>query len=220
MWLRERYRSDHCGQRKMNMELDKLVETLTRLVLAEVEEMKPAKTALVFSAKKQGIPGSVRNLLGDNWQVVYPVDVFEYSDIDRFILPEMKIDQMVNLALGKSGLQWLSMVRKVLLSGRKVEVIEFEYRKYPESGPQALISLYEEYYQRLLSFGIIEAVGDKSKTETTLLNGLITEKDVQRMWENNIRCLELGKKCQLTPLAQDFAREHRMSLISKQGETG
>ena len=193
------------------MELEGLVEEITRKVLAELTEAECKKTVLLFAQKDSPLPESLQEVLKDEYRLFYAADDLHIDRIDRFILPCLYIDQMVDLAMGKGGSKLMYAVRKVLLAGKQLEVADFEYRKYSQSAPMSLLALYEQYYETLRGFGVVELQGE-AKSVYRVNSGVVKESDIITAKQNGAGSIEIGNSCCVTPLAYDFAREQSIEI--------
>ena len=84
--------------------------------------------------------------------MLYASDPYQSEQVDRYILPCLYIDQMVDLALGKGGSKLMYAVRQALLAGKTVEVFQWEYEKYMHSAPRPMLDLYATYRKESYNF--------------------------------------------------------------------
>ena len=195
----------------MNIELESLVQQIAQKVITELGTQEQQKSILVFAKKGHVLPQVIQEQAGEFGRLLCYDDSYELDKIDRFILPFLYIDQMVDLAMGKGGSKLMHSVRQVLLAGREVEVAEFEYRQFINTTPAALTSMYEEYHKKLKSFGLVSMEKKESRAKY-LTGGLLTEEDVMLAHRESIPYLEVTNSCCVTPLAFDCAREHSIVI--------
>lgn len=199
----------------MTMEHEGLVREISRRVLETLGLPGDQERLLIFTKKEAGLPQSLEYLNCKNNHLVYVDEQWSMDRIDRFILPNILIDQMVDLAAGKGGGKVMYAVRQVLLTGKQVEVVEFEYKLYQHSAPATLYARYEEYRQILRTFGVIDLQKKQAETHR-IAGGVLTGGDIAKLHKTGITCLEVSKECCVTPLAYEFAgdqsiRIHRIS---------
>ncbi len=204
----------------MNIELENLIQQIARKVITELGMQGQQESILVFVKKGRALSQLIRKHVGGAGRVLYYDDSYEIEKVDRFILPCLYIDQMVDLAMGKGGSKLMYSVRQVLLAGKKVEVAEFEYRQFIKTAPAALTSMYEQYAKNLITYGLTDLIKPEKKESRTkyLKGGLVTEEDVIKAHQESIPCLEVIDSCCVTPLAFDCAREH--SIVIKRVKGG
>lgn len=198
------------------MDIETLVARLTRTILLELQAEQQRKTVVLFMKAGQPLPEGLADLLETTSQVLYADDTWQPENVDRFILPFLHLDQMVDLALGKGGSKLMYAVRQVLLAGREVEVYQYEYRKYLETAPQPLISLYEGYRQELLGFGLVDCIRQR-KNGLRIGKKVLTESDILTARDQGTQQLLLSAGCRVTPLAAETARNLRIQLSTDTG---
>lgn len=198
------------------MDIETLVARLTRTIVQELQAEQQRKTIVLFTKAGQPLPEGIAEALADlldrsTTNVLYATDSWRHKEVDRFILPCLHIDQMVDLALGKGGSKMMYAVRQVLLAGRQVEVCRFEYRKYLETAPPQLISLYEDYCRQLQGFGLVE-LKRKGHSSVRIMKKVVTEADILEVRKQGARQLLLAAGCRITPLAHETARNLGIQL--------
>lgn len=198
------------------MDLEILIARLTRTILSELQAEQQKETIVLFGKKEQLLPEDLAVVLGQKCRVLHVDDPWQPEEVDRFILPCLHIDQMVDLALGKGGSRLMYAVRQVLLTGRKVEVLQFEYRKYLETAPLNLINLYEDYKKQLEGFGLIDCIRP-GKHGLRIKKKVLTEADILNAREQGTQQLEVTAGCHVTPLAQETARDLGINIRKHTG---
>lgn len=206
----------------MNREMEELVQHIAMKVLAELGVQKSRSLTLIFGKREADVSQEIQDVVGGTSDILYHGDQYEIAKVGRFILPILYIDQMVDLALGKGGSKLMYGVRQVLLAGNKVEVAEFEYRRFTATAPVALTALYEEYHEILKKFGVVELKGEIALLCTTknLFKKVVTEGDVLQAYHDSVTSLEVGGNCCVTALASDCAREHGIVIKRVSGGQG
>lgn len=198
------------------MDFELLAARLVKDILHELQMLQQRETVLLFTGRDRRLPEGLTELLDPKARVLYPEDPWEMAEVDRFILPCLHIDQMVDLALGKGGSRLMYAVRRVLLTGRTVEVFQFEYRRYLDTAPGSLITLYEQYRQQLAGFGLIDCVLRKKQTARIDKN-VLTAADILWARDQGAQQLDLAGNCRVTPLAQETARDLGIHLSTDTG---
>lgn len=202
----------------MDMDIEELVQQIARKVILELGVQEPRCSILLFSKRETGISPAIEKLLGGEERYLFYDDQYSIEAIDRFILPCLYIDSMVDLAIGKGGSKLMYCVRQVLLAGKKVEVAEFEYKQFLTTAPASLATLYQNYHDILKKFGIVELKEDKKPATVYLRGGLITEEHIKKAHRDSITFMEVADSCCITPLASDCAKEHSIVIKRVTGE--
>lgn len=196
----------------MTMELEELVQQIARKVLTELGEQRPQPSTLIFTQRDKGIAPDIEKCVSRDVRLLYSDDQYSIETIDRFILPCLYIDQMVDLAMGKGGSRLMYSVREVLLAGKKVEVAKFEYKQFLDTAPASLLAVYHNYHDILQQFGVIDLITQQSSPPRCIKGGVITEEHIMKAHREGIPCLEVSESCCVTPLAYDCAKEHSIVI--------
>lgn len=205
----------------MSRELENIIKKVTRTVLAEIGGHREQKNTLIFAKRQEGLPEALKQAIHSDDRLLYHSDQYNIEDVDRFILPCLHIDPMVDLAMGKGGSKLMYGVRQALLLGKEVEVAQFEYRQFIDKAPAKLTAMYKNYHDNLKQFGIVELSSTcRRGSELKFLDkGVITERDLEKAWGDSVSCLEVLENCCVTPLAYDYAREHSIVIKRVTGGT-
>lgn len=198
------------------MDFELLAARLVKDILHELQLLQQRETVLLFTGRDRRLPEGLAELLDPKARVLYPEDPWEMAEVDRFILPCLHIDQMVDLALGKSGGKLMYAVRRVLLAGRTVEVFQFEYRRYLDTAPRELIGLYEQYRRQLAGFGIIDGLA-RQKRAARIDRKVLTAADILQARDQGVQQLDIAGCCRVTPLARETARDLGIHLSTDTG---
>jgi hypothetical protein len=118
---------------------------------------------------------------------------------------------MAELAVGGASGKGTEELLRLLLSGKQVEVLEFEYKRYKESAPDSLYRLYVAYEKRLADYGLRECASGREES-CRVREGLITEKHVLRARANGVSVLRVPRTALITPLASDTAGDLQMEI--------
>ena len=124
----------------------------------------------------------------------------------RRVVPYLSIRHIADLSAGKSEGPLMEVVLQALLAGQKVDVMEFEYKRYAETAPEGLMRLFEGQEVALSSFGLTAM--DLMKRETVRVRKqLVTDADVAEAKQRGAREMLLPVDAQVTPLAVESARD-------------
>jgi len=197
------------------MELELLVTRLTHAILKELQA-EQQETVLLFSGSEQKLPEGLSALIDQKARVVHVEEQYQTDQVNRFILPCLHIDQMVDLAIGKGGSKLMYAVRQVLLSGRKVEVYEWEYLRYLDTAPRAMLDLYEGYRKQLEGFGLTDCTSNR-KQPVRFDRNVLTEADILQAREHGTLQLAIAERCRVTPLALETARNLGIRISTDTG---
>jgi len=194
----------------MSVELDTLIAAVVRAVLDKVEH-KPGPVALVLAPRTDSLARLVEQRLGNSMRVCFqPQSTNEEPAL--YVLPELSCSDMADLAQGRGSSLALREVLELLLQGKQVRTLGFAYRAHAGTAPHALLRLYEDYAARLASFGLTE-LGEAAPTATRIRDCLITANHVAEAAATGARTLRAPQGAVVTPLAQDAAAEHNMTIL-------
>lgn len=178
--------------------------------------------------------------LNDKFKVLnYNKDI---KDCDVLVISRLCLRGLCNLAMGNSVSDEERFILKMIMSGKKVYVMEdgLEYKRYKQTAPKTLYNKYLNFEKEIKSYGVEIVNNPKSilnevkinykeeyaketteikvnvnLTENTLdlrSKKLISESDLRKPQINGIDKILLGKKSIITPLANDFIRIHNLKL--------
>ncbi|RDC51183.1 ethanolamine utilization protein [Acinetobacter sp. RIT592] len=178
--------------------------------------------------------------LNDKFKVLnYNKDI---KDCDVLVISRLCLRGLCNLAMGNSVSDEERFILKMIMSGKKVYVMEdgLEYKRYKQTEPKTLYNKYLNFEKEIKSYGVeiinnpksilnevkinykAEYAKDNTEikvnvnlTENTLdlrSKKLISESDLRKPQINGIDKILLGKKSIITPLANDFIRIHNLKL--------
>ena len=193
------------------MAVDNLVETIVREVLRQLQQTVALSPVLILARPDEAKVAPLLAYLGSNQPVSYWDSAETMVIPARVIVPFLSCSQMADLALGRATDPLQKKILDLLLSGKCVEVFEFEYHQFSETAPAALQQLYECYEETLCSFGLQKV--DSTTEESGRLNlRLVTERDIIEAHQRGVSVLRLHADTQLTPLAIDCAKERGVQL--------
>lgn len=200
------------------MDINRLVETIAREVLKQIntnsshEDESRGECVIVLSTGTAELEAMVREYIGDKADICFLNDDPGTDRPCRHILPELTCKMMADLAYGRASGTVDSQILKLLLSGVEIETLEFEYKKYLKTAPGPMIEMYESYEKRLESFGLKKF--SKQIADTVRLSKrLVTESDIIEAENNGASTLLIPLNANVTPLAQDMAKEMNVKLL-------
>jgi len=193
------------------MAIDDLVQTIVREVLRQLQQPVVAPSVLILAKQDDTRVAPVLAYLGSNQQIIYSDSVATDIVPARVIVPFLSCSQMADLALGRASDPVQQKILDFLLTGKCVEVFEFEYHRFTETAPAALYQLYESYEEILCGFGL-QRVSKPDEESSRLKLSLVTERDVIEAHQRGVSILRLHSDTQLTPLAIDCAKERGVQL--------
>jgi len=133
------------------------------------------------------------------------------AEYQGYIVPQLSINTMTDLALGKASDEQGQLILNLLLSGKRVEVVDFVYTAFEQTAPHALWQLYSSQRKQLEAFGLVTyrvAVPEKIMHQ----GHLVTEHDVERMAHEGVKVAQLAPGAIVTGLAQDRAKALEVTI--------
>lgn len=144
------------------------------------------------------------------------------------LISELSVERLAHLALGCSHDEVERCILRALLEERPVYLLEegLTYRKYKKTAYKPLYTLYQDYEKRLRQYGIriIKHVGEllTERKEEPILEyakevdlkskKLLLETDLMNRHLEAFTVIEIGDKCIVTPLAEDYIRSHKLKI--------
>lgn len=203
------------------MNKDNLVELILKRVL---EEFEKEKAKLVEKSEELpviyylGNDEVLKDELKKEAKIIDNLDMrSSWEEISKteknkkIIISTLCIDGLISLASGKR-----SFVIDCLLDGGEVIVINegLQYKKF-ENAPEGLIKIYDEYIEKIETFGIKlisrnEIIGTFEKKEEIYINGIITENKLRNLGVKNKKLIIKNNK--ITLLAQDYIKQNNIDL--------
>ncbi|WP_147533473.1 hypothetical protein [Bacillus marasmi] len=224
------------------MDLDGLVELVYQEIVQKMVNSFPH--VCIMSDTKEH---ELEKILVDSYQLHYFSEKNKMKYFELIVIPHLTVTMLANLANGIGATDEEQFVLSNMLQGKRVVVLQdgVEYRDYKGSSPVLLYKLYEEYERKLKGYSVLflqkdevlekrelhiseapvvaaEAVVDSTRILSqsfSLQKKLISEADLQKLYLQNIKEITVGKKCIITPLAQDFVRTHQITIIRERGNS-
>lgn len=207
------------------MDFDALVRAITEKVLAGLGAASfnapaPKRRALVLDSpdpmQASALEGKIRNLLGNDFEVVFLDGPAADGEAERYILPYLCCPTMAALAGGLAPNRAVRKVLDLLLAGKKVEVLEFEYTRYSQSATHTLYGLYEAHEKTLASYGLVrfaEHNAEHGAAALIIRDSLVTEKTLRQAAQSGARELRVPPAAIVTALAEDSAKELGVKIL-------
>ncbi|MDM8126968.1 TIGR02536 family ethanolamine utilization protein [Paraclostridium benzoelyticum] len=223
------------------MDYDKLIEFIVDEIYKKLENQAVKenndlpKCVLMWERDEEKY-----KFLNDKFKVLnYNKDI---KDCDVLVISRLCLRGLCNLAMGNSVSDEERFILKMIMSGKKVYVMEdgLEYKRYKQTAPKTLYNKYLNFEKEIKSYGVEiinnpksilnetkvnykeEYVKDNTEikvnvnlTENTLdlrSKKLISESDLRKPQINGIDKILLGKRSLVTPLANDFIRIHNLKV--------
>ncbi|MCU9814455.1 TIGR02536 family ethanolamine utilization protein [Paraclostridium sp. AKS73] len=223
------------------MDYDKLIEFIVDEIYKKLENQAIKdnndlpKCVLMWERDEEKY-----KFLNDKFKVLnYNKDI---KDCDVLVISRLCLRGLCNLAMGNSVSDEERFILKMIMSGKKVYVMEdgLEYKRYKQTAPKTLYNKYLNFEKEIKSYGVEiinnpksilnetkvnykeEYVKDNTEikvnvnlTENTLdlrSKKLISESDLRKPQINGIDKILLGKRSLVTPLANDFIRIHNLKV--------
>ena len=193
------------------MAIDDLVQKIVKEVLKQLPEVTDRQKILILARQDDVAVTPVLQHLEQSDKIVFWDTSNDIIAPARTILPSLSCSQMADLALGRTTGPLLKKALDLLLTGKTVEVFEFEYLQFSKTAPEPLYQLYASYEETLRGFGLQRFAAEKQNI-ARLSRRLVTERDVIEAHQQGISVLRILSDAQLTPLAIDCARERGIQL--------
>lgn len=199
------------------MRVDKeLVERVVEQILGQLSQVHGHENVLILSSRNDGttIPLPPE---GDRPRKVYYSDeAYDVSRIDRYILPRLEINDMVDLALGKASAPRGEEVLNLLLAGKVVEVLGYAYTACENTAPPRLFQMYSNYAETLAAFGLRSF--KQAQKRSRLNKRVISEKDIENSHAEGVKRISVPDNALITSLAQECAKKFGIEI--QQDERG
>lgn len=196
------------------MDMNELARTIAQEVLKQLKaEQETAQSGAecvhVLAERDCTLAETVREHLGDEYEFCYFGEDMHGRTPCRYLLPYVSCADMAALATGRASGPIFTEVLRLLLLGREVEVLEFEYKAYGGTAPGPLYSLYEAHEQTLAGFGL---KGFKPKQPDTIRfrETLVTGDSV--MQARGAKVLMVPAGALVTPQAMEEARTLNLTI--------
>jgi ethanolamine utilization protein len=164
--------------------------------------------------------------------IPYREGIIDYDSIvnyDAIVISNMAIDMLGSIATGCCHRTEELFILKALLKEKSVYIIDsgMEYKQYKETAFKNLYSLYSDYENKLIQYGmkritnILELLNDvKAEQITTNMamdvdltyKNLILESDLSKVCRKGFTSITIKDRCIITPLALDYMKDHYIKI--------
>lgn len=196
------------------MDAHELARMITRQVLEHIRKANDRACVLVLAPRDEALATMICAHLEDGADVVFLGEETGGRAPARYILPLLSCADMADLAVGRAGGTVPAEILRLLLSGREVEVLDFEYKAYGDTAPGALYSLYQAYEKTLSGYGVA-AFRRKMPEAFRFWGELVTAAAVRQAKEQGVRTLEVPASAVVTPLAADEAGSLNINILKR-----
>ncbi|MFV0449481.1 MAG: hypothetical protein ACK5MF_13655 [Vibrio sp.] len=200
------------------MDSDVLVETIVRRVLTQLRQECLAKNAfkiMVFDSHSEALQERIAQCVANkDVSMEFWSSGQSCQDADRYIIPRLSCIDMADLAQGQAKSPLSEVVLQLLLTGVKVEVLDYDYKAYEKKASSELYKVYLHYEQVLTSFGLVPFKPDPEPV-ARYWQQLISENEVADAINSGAKEMHLTKNSIVTPLAMDHARLNNIEMHKK-----
>lgn len=194
------------------MRVDKeLVEQMVVQIMGQLASAQNVQNVLVLGSKDDAARISLPKNDNITAKIYSSDDVYDAAQIDRYILPSLEIEDMVDLALGKATSVRAKEVLALLLRGKTVEVYHYAYAGYENSAPSQLYQMYCDYEKTLGGFGLCPVQKQVHK-RTRLAGRVISEKDIEKCKAQGVTRVGVQAKALVTSLAEECAKKFGIEI--------
>ncbi|MCG7317188.1 MULTISPECIES: TIGR02536 family ethanolamine utilization protein [Brevibacillus] len=226
------------------MNIEALVEAVTKEVYKKLQGMKllqeqPIKRQKAIIMDNQAHP-EIEAQIESRYDFQYYDE--QTKDCDLVIIPTICIQLLGNLANSISAGSRERFILTMLLKGKKVVALEnsMVYKKYKQTANPVLYKQYEEFEERIKSFGIqMVQVSDLLNTDSkehkpevasakqeseiereevrqeVISKKLITESDLKKFHLRQVNQIIVSKNSIITPLAKDYIKMQQIQVRRK-----
>lgn len=205
------------------MDMHELVATIVRQVLEQLQkdasfsgeaQAAARPCVMVLAPRNESIAAGLKENFGKGVEIRFFGEETVKAEPVRYILPLLACGELAELAAGKASGIFTSEALRLLLSGKKVEVLEFEYKAYSQSAPSPLYRLYESYEKTLASYGMV-MFRCKMPEVFRFRDSLVTEKTVETARKNGAKSIMVPAAAIVTPLARDAAKNLNIEILKR-----
>lgn len=205
------------------MDMHELIAAIVRQVLEQLQKsaspdggMQVAVRAcvMVLAPRSESVAASLKENFGEGVEIRFFGEDTVKAEPVRYILPFLACGELAELAAGKASGIFTSEALRLLLSGKEVEVMEYEYQAYSQTAPGPLFSLYEGYEKTLAGYGMVP-FRRKMPEVFRFRDSLVTEKAVEAARENGAKSIMVPAAAIVTPLARDAAKNLNIDILKR-----
>lgn len=214
------------------MEKDILVQKIVSEVLKKIEEDKEIKERKILFLEEGLEETKLKySLFISDWDEIDFIDegIDEIKNYDLIICPKLPIMDLVDIANGRPSSKISSIIIEAILYGVKVICLEegIYYRKFKNLSNEKFYLMMTGYEKKLLSFGVeivkcsqiknsLNNIYEENKSscdkDVYLDKKVVTQSDIERLYDNGHRKICIKKDSLITPLAKDYVNMNHLEL--------
>lgn len=196
------------------MDIHELARHIARQLLDHLGKEQAVPCVMILAERDERIASRVRELLKEKVDLLFYGEHAGDRTPVRYLLPELSCSAMAELAMGAASGEMTAEILRLLLSGTSVEVLEFAYRAFRETAPDALFLLYQGYEKTLAGYGLKEFAF--AQPDAVRFSGaLVTAGDVNRARGQGASVLSVPPAAKITPLAFETARDLNITILKR-----
>jgi ethanolamine utilization protein len=188
-----------------------LVEQMVVQIMGQLANAQGVENVLILGSKNDAASISLPKQDDVTTKVYCSDDACDATEIDRYVLPSLEIEDMADLALGKATSVKARQILALLLGGKTVEVYQYAYAGYENSAPSQLYQLYCDYAETLSGFGICPL--QKHVQKTTRVNArVVSENDIEKCNAQGVTRIGVSDRTIVTSLAEECAKKFGIEI--------
>jgi hypothetical protein len=188
-----------------------LVEQLVVQILGQLATTQGVQNVLILGSTGDASSISLPKIDGVTTKVYCSDDVYDATEIDRYVLPFLELEDMADLALGKATSIKAREVLALLLNGKTVEVCQYAYTGFENSATSQLYQIYCDYAETLSGFGL-GPLQKQIKKATRMSARVVSEKDIEKCNADGITRISIPGKALVTSLAEECAKKFGIEI--------
>ena len=194
------------------MRVDKeLVEQMVVQIMKQLAGAQDVQNVFILGSKNEAASITLPQQEDVTTKVYCNDDPCDVTEINRYVLPMLELEDMADLALGKATSVKARQILPLLLAGKTVEVYQYAYTGYEDSAPSQLYGVYCDYAETLSGFGLCPL--QKQVQKTTRINArVISEKDIQKCSTQGVTRIAVSGKAIVTSLAKECAKKFGIEI--------
>lgn len=214
------------------MEKDILVQKIVSEVLKKIEEDKKVRERKILFLEEESEEIKLKySLFISDWEEIDFIDegIDEIKNYNLIICPKLSIMDLVDITNGRPSSKISSIIIEAILYGMKIICLEegIYYREFSSSSNEKFYSMMAEYEKKLLSFGVEVIKCSQIKNSLNNIYGenkssckedgyvdknVVTQSDIESLYDNGYRKIYIKKDSLITPLAKDYVNMNHLEL--------
>lgn len=222
------------------MDMEKLVSEITRKVKQIIDARSNAEHILVITepAEQRCRPAWEKEYINEAYEVHFAAELQDDSDLGIYqevIVYDMDIGNLSKLSGGIFDNDYLKIIGKCILRGKKITLIEddMQVEEFKDVAPNAFMRMIRQKINIVKQWGI-EIIREKevlsrfvaesgnsdkamskqeiSESQAKLDKKFITERDVEDMYRSGFRELNIREDAKVTDVAVEYAQKRDIIL--------